>query len=296
MTARKTILITGAAGGIGKHAALHLARRGHRVFASGRRPDALEALAHEAKGLPLETLLLDVTDPASIAAARAEIDGRTQGYGVDVLINNAGYGQFGPLELVTDTELRRQFETNVFGLNAVTRAFVPRMRERGHGRLINLSSIGGRVTFPFAGAYHATKYAVEAMSDALRRELGLFGVDVVLIEPGPIASEFAATAVRSVSAMRANFGPYGLFFERLEAVQKQAENMAAGPEHTSRALSRAVEARRPKARYVAPGYLAPLLALLIMLPVTVLDWLSLRALGVRPRRRTPQLTAAQPES
>ena len=296
MTARKTILITGAAGGIGRHAALHLARRGHRVFATGRRADTLDELAREAAGLPLETLLLDVTDPASIEAARAEIEKRTQGRGVDVLINNAGYGQFGPLELVSDAELRRQFETNVFGLSAVTRAFVPRMRERGQGRLINLSSIGGRVTFPFAGAYHATKYAVEAMSDALRRELGLFGVDVVLIEPGPIATEFAATAVRSVSEMRDDFGPYGLFFERLEAVQKQAEGMAAGPERTSRAIQRAVEARRPKARYVVPGYLAPLLSFLMMLPVAALDWLSLRALGVRRRGLAPQLTAAQPES
>jgi short-subunit dehydrogenase len=293
MAVLKTILITGATGGIGRHAGLHLARRGHRVFATGRRSEALDALARDAAGLPLETLLLDVTDPVSIEAARVEVETRTQGYGVDVLINNAGYGQFGPLELVSDTDLRRQFETNVFGLSAVTRAFVPRMRERGHGRLINVSSIGGRLTFPFGGAYHATKYAVEAMSDALRQELSMFGVEVVLIEPGPIATEFATTAVSSVGAMRDDDGPYGWLFQRVDSVQKQTEHLAASPDSTSRAIQRAVEARKPRARYVVPGYLAPLVSLLAMLPVAMLDWLSMRALGIGRRRARPQLLAAE---
>lgn len=287
----RTILITGASAGIGRHAALHLARLGHRVIATARRLPPLDDLAVEAAGLPLETLMLDVTSPESIEAARAEVDRRTGGRGVDVLINNAGFGQFGPLELVGDAELRRQFETNVFGLLAVTRAFVPRMRERGSGRVVNVSSIGGRLTFPFAGAYHASKYAVEAMSDALRKELGLFGIEVVLIEPGPVQTEFAGTAVRSVDAMREDYGPYGMMFDRIEMVRKQSDLISVGPEETSRAIQRAVQARRPRARYVVPGRMSLLLLFFAMLPARLADWVMLRSLGVQRRRPAQLMTA-----
>jgi NADP-dependent 3-hydroxy acid dehydrogenase YdfG len=151
----KTILITGATAGIGKHVALHLARKGYRVFASGRNAAALERLASEAAGTALETLRLDVTDAASIEAAREEIDRRTDGHGVDVLVNNAGYGLAGALEELADADIRAQFDTNVFGLVAVTRAFLPAMRRRGSGRVLNVSSVGGRITFPLFGAYTA---------------------------------------------------------------------------------------------------------------------------------------------
>jgi short-subunit dehydrogenase len=133
-------------------------------------------------------LTLDVTSATSLAVATLER--RTKGYGIDVLVNNAGYGLVGPLETIDDADLRAQFDTNVFGLMAVTRAFLPAMRDRRAGRIINVSSVGGRMTFPLMGAYHASKYALEALSDALRLELLPMGVHVSLIEPGPIRTEF----------------------------------------------------------------------------------------------------------
>src|SRR5438045_2743485 len=133
---KKTILITGATTGIGKHAALHLAKRGHRVIATGRSPKLLEALKREAAELPLDTVVLDVTSQTSIDAAAAEVNRLTDGHGVDALVNNAGYGHAGAMEEVSDRDLRAQFDTNVFGLMAVTRAFLPAMRARGAGRLV----------------------------------------------------------------------------------------------------------------------------------------------------------------
>src|SRR5688572_2228340 len=156
-----TILVTGSTSGIGKHAALHLARRGHTVIATGRNEGALAKLAGEAPGLSLSTVRLDVTDARSIAEAAKEVDRLTGGRGVDVLVNNAGYGLAAPVVELRDEDVRAQFETNVFGLIAVTRAFVPAMIARKRGRVINIGSIGGRITFPMFGAYHATKYAVE---------------------------------------------------------------------------------------------------------------------------------------
>src|SRR5581483_3984066 len=154
------ILVTGATAGIGRHAALTLAKRGHHVFATGRRKDALETLKKEAGSAKLDTLVLDVTDKDSIETARREIDRITKNHGLDAIVNNVGWGLVGPLEEISDAELREQFETNVFGLMSVTRTFVGKMRDRGFGRVVNISSIGGRVTFPMMGAYHATKYAV----------------------------------------------------------------------------------------------------------------------------------------
>src|SRR5262249_47522379 len=162
---------------IGRFTALYLAKKGHRVFATGRSQKALDALAGEAPA-NLETLRLDVTDAASIASVRGEIDRRTQGHGLDVLVNNAGYGTAGPTELITEEDLRAQFDVNVFGLMAMTRAFVPQMRARGDGRIVNVSSLGGRLTLPFLGSYNSTKYAVESLSDGLRVELRPFGVKV----------------------------------------------------------------------------------------------------------------------
>jgi len=196
----KTVVVTGATAGIGRHVALDLAQRGHRVFATGRNEAALEKLEMEAtaRGTTLGTVMLDVTDAKSIADAASVIRRETGGRGIDVLVNNAGYGQGGPVIELTDEVLRQQFETNVFGLMAVTRAFAPEMIARGKGWIINVSSIGGRVTFPFFGAYHASKYAVEALSDAMRAELHSFGVRVVLVEPGPIQSEFSERAFTSL--------------------------------------------------------------------------------------------------
>ena len=281
MTEAQTVLITGATAGLGRHAALHLARKGHRVIATGRREDALASLREEAEGTELETLVLDVNDAESIAAAAAEIARRTDGRGLDALVNNAGYGQMGPLELVSDQELRAQFDTNVFGLMAVTRAFLPAMRARGRGRIVNVSSVGGQVTFPFGGAYHATKYAVEALSDALRKELRIFGIDVVLIEPGPIRSEFSERAMSTLVRQVEIDSPYAPMLARADDIRAQTDKMSAGPEVVSRAIERAVTSRRPGTRYMVPFSSRFITGFLRLLPTRVADWLMLRAMGVR---------------
>jgi NAD(P)-dependent dehydrogenase (short-subunit alcohol dehydrogenase family) len=278
MDKKLTILITGATSGIGKHAALHLLARGHRVIASGRNPTALERLKQD--GPALETVRLDVTDSGSIAAAVAEIDRLTGGTGVDVLVNNAGYGMAAPLSETTDADLRAQYETNVFGLMAVTRAFLPRMMERRAGRILNVSSVGGRVTFPLFGAYNSTKYAVESLSDALRRELRPFGVEVVLIEPGPIKTEFANVAMEFVGKYRSESSPYAPIYARADEIKRQTDGMSAGPEVISRAIEKAILARRPAARYVAPFSSRLMVLFMTLLPTRWVDALLSRVTGL----------------
>ncbi len=161
MSTSKIVLVTGATAGIGRTTALLLARQGHHVIASGRKAAELMTLKGEAAGLRLDTLMLDVTSAPSIAAAVTEVDRLPDGHGVEVLVNNAGYGMLGPTAEISDAEMRRQYDTNVFGLMNVTRAFLPRMRDRRSGRIINVSSVGGRITLPFFGVYNSTKYAVQ---------------------------------------------------------------------------------------------------------------------------------------
>ena len=279
-TDSRTILITGATSGIGRFAALYLARLGHTVIATGRNRDALESLTVDAYGARLSALRLDVTDDASIQAAVAHVDTITGGRGLDVLVNNAGYGLLAPLSEVSDADLRRQFDTNVFGLMAVTRAFLPAMRERGSGRIINVSSVGGRITMPFGGAYSASKYALESISDALRVELAPFGIQVVLIEPGVIRSEFGNRSMDLVGQYRVDGSPYAPVFDRAEELQARSEQMAVGPDVIARVMARAIEARRPAARYVAPIRARLMLALVEALPTRAADALMARVAGL----------------
>ncbi len=280
----KTILITGATAGIGRHAALHLARAGHFVIATGRNVEALRSLREEAAGARLEVVRLDVTAPDSISAAVADVDRLTDGRGVDVLVNNAGYGHAGAVADLSDADLRTQFETNVFGLMAVTRAFLGKMIARRSGRLVNLSSIGGRITMPLFGAYHASKYAVEALSDSLRMELAPLGIDVALVEPGPIKSEFSNRSVEVLGNVRHGGSPWAAVYARAEAVQAMSDRGAFDPIHTSRAIAHAATARRPRTRYVVPGRLAPVLALLRWLPTRFVDFVMRRAIGLTRAR------------
>jgi short-subunit dehydrogenase len=281
----KTILVTGATAGIGRHVALDLAARGHRVFASGRNESALSALRADAatRGLTIETVTLDVTYPESIAAAVAHVRAQTSGHGIDVLVNNAGYGQGGSLLDVTDAALRAQFDTNVFGLMAVTRAFVPDMVARSRGWIVNVSSIGGRVTFPFFGAYHASKYALEALSDALRAELRPFGVNVAVVEPGPITSEFSERAFGSLPAEQSR-SAYASSYALAAGIRAASDRAAFAPSHVSRAVHKAISSRWPRARYVAPWFLAIPLAFLPLVPTRLLDALFRRVFGLRTRR------------
>jgi short-subunit dehydrogenase len=292
-TKTKTVLVTGATAGIGRHVALDLARRGHRVFATGRNVGALDALKAEAAaaGAALETVVLDVTDARSIEDAARLVKGLTADRGVDVLVNNAGYGQGGPVMELSDETLRKQFETNVFGLMAVTRAFARDMIERGRGWVLNVSSIGGRITFPFFGAYHASKYALEALSDAMRAELRGFGVRVVLIEPGPIASEFSARAFTSLPQGGAEVR-YASSYERAGGIRATSDRFSFGPEHVALAVRRAMR-DNPRARYMAPSFLGVVFALLPFVPTRLLDALFRWAFGLRPSSPPSALAEAR---
>lgn len=241
----RAVLITGCSTGIGHATALRLARAGHTVYATARRVDSLADLA--AAGA--RTLALDVTDEASMTAAVGRVVDE-QG-AVGVLINNAGYSQSGAIETLSMDDLRRQFETNVFGLVRMCQLVLPGMRAQHWGRIVNISSMGANFTFPGGGAYHASKYAVEAISDALRFEVKGFGVDVVIVQPGLIRTEFAATAQ---TALASDSGPYADFNAAVGAATEDA--YAKGPlaklggdaDSVAKAVEKAITAKHPPIR------------------------------------------------
>jgi NAD(P)-dependent dehydrogenase (short-subunit alcohol dehydrogenase family) len=228
MAPGQSILITGATSGIGRDAALRLAAAGHLVLAGGRRADALASLAGDSGGR-VEPLVLDVTDPGSVEAAAGLVERRTGGRGLDVLVNNAGYALPGPLEALAEADLRELFDTNLFGLLAVTRAFLPAMRERGRGRVVNVGSIMGRVAMPLLGAYNASKHAVAAVTDALRMELAPFGITVVLVEPGAIRTGFATRALAGLAPYRDPGSPYAAALAGTDAAWARVYRFAPGP-------------------------------------------------------------------
>jgi len=246
-----TVLITGASAGIGRAAAVRLAASGHHVIATGRNDGALEQIRRTAKG-KVDTLTLDVTSPAAIENARREVEAICGQRGLDVLINNAGTTLAGPIEDVGDAELKAQFETNVFGPLRMIRAFLPGMRARRHGRIINISSIVGRLALPFFGPYNATKHAIEALSDSLRNEVRPFGIEVVLIEPGGISTGFPETERSALEACGQANPAYARQIKKVIDFQKDLGRNAAKPDVAARAIVRAVEAKRPRARYVVP--------------------------------------------
>ena len=241
----RAVLITGCSTGIGRATAEQLAKRGLTVYATARRLESIEDL----KAAGCKTLALDVTDEQSMRAAVAAVE-EAEG-AVGSLVNNAGYSQSGAVETVALDDVRRQFETNVFGLLRMCQLVLPGMRRQGHGRIVNLSSMGGRLTFPGGGIYHATKHAVEAISDAMRFEVKGFGVDVSIIEPGLIKTHFAETAVGSVSQ---EDGPYAEFNTAVSAATAGAYEgpfgkLGGGPEAVAKAIEKAITTRRPRTRY-----------------------------------------------
>jgi NAD(P)-dependent dehydrogenase (short-subunit alcohol dehydrogenase family) len=280
MTAARTILITGATSGMGRDAALRLVRAGHLVLAGGRRRDLLSGLAAESRGR-IEPLVLDVTEPASVEAARELVERRTGGRGLDVLVNNAGYALPGPLEALAEADLRELFETNLFGLLAVTRAFLPAMRERGQGRVVNVGSIMGRVAMPLLGAYNASKHAVAAVTDALRMELAPFGVTVVLVEPGAVRTGFAARALAGLAPYRDPGSPYAAALAGADAAWARVYRFAPGPSAAGRAIVRAATAVRPAPRYVVPARNRLVVAALAGLPTPAADAAKRRIMGWR---------------
>jgi NAD(P)-dependent dehydrogenase (short-subunit alcohol dehydrogenase family) len=244
--ASKAVLITGCSSGIGHATAERLAADGWKVYATARKRKAISDL----KDRGCETLSLDVTDEESMSAAVAAV---TEAEGaVGVLVNNAGYSQSGAVESIPLDEIRRQFETNVFGLIRMCQLVLPGMREQRWGKVVNIGSMGGRLTFPGGGAYHATKYSVEALSDALRFEVRGFGVDVILIEPGLIVTSFGETASASVKG--GDGGPYEHFNRSVAKLTEGAYHgpmakLGAGPEAVANTISKALTAGRPRPRY-----------------------------------------------
>lgn len=244
MSDKRTALVTGASAGIGAATAVALAARGFTVYGVARRLAAMQSLTTHG----VRVFAMDVTDDRSTVAGMERIVAETGR--IDVLVNNAGYGSYGPVELVPLDEARRQFEVNVFGLARLIQLAVPHMREAGSGRIINVSSIGGKIYEPLGAWYHATKFAVEGFSDSLRLELAPFGIDVVLIEPGPIQSEWNPIAREGMVAMSAD-SPYAdraarmaQTFERVDAPR-----LSSSPETVAKAIAEAATARKPKTRY-----------------------------------------------
>lgn len=206
--AKPAVLITGSSSGIGRAAAIAFARKGWRVFASMRRPETAADLRDEAqhRGWALTTPQLDVDDDASVQPAVAAVLAETGGR-LDVVINNAGFYTYGPLEETSSDELRAQLETNVVGVHRVTRAVLPAMRARGDGSIVTIGSISGRVAIPVAGPYHASKWALEGMIETLRYELLPFGIRVTLIEPGPFRTALHHKEVQALASQRLD-SPY----------------------------------------------------------------------------------------
>ena len=251
------ILITGASSGMGKDAALHLIRAGHTVYGAARRVDQMQDLV-AAGG---HALAMDITDEEQVTAAVAQVIAE-QGR-IDVLINNAGYAIYGAVEEIPLDEARRQFEVNLFGLARITQLVLPHMRARQAGKIINISSMGGKIYTPLGAWYHATKHALEGWSDCLRLELAPFGIDVVIVEPGLIRTEFGDVMAGPLRA-RSGQGPYRAMAESVaqatEASYAQPD-AASPPAVISRLILKAVEARRPRTRYVGGKLAKPLIFL-----------------------------------
>lgn len=263
------VLITGCSSGIGRATALRLVRSGPKVWATARRLESIADLAEAG----CQTLSLDVTDEASCRAAVETIEAEDGPLGA--LINNAGYSQTGPVETIPLDAVRRQFETNVFGLLRLCQLVLPGMRQAGRGRIVNIGSMGGKLTFPGGGVYHATKYSLEALSDALRFEVAGFGVQVVLIQPGLIRTGFSDAAVSHVPEAEA--GPYKKFQDEVVRITRDAytegsmAKLGGEPDDVAKVIERALDAARPKARYRVTGSASLLMTMRALLPDSLWD-------------------------
>ena len=267
-------LVTGASSGIGLHAARALARSGWTVYAAARRVERMAEL--EADGV--HVLAMDVTDEASMTAGVESLlaaEGR-----IDLLVNNAGYGSFGALETVPIDEARAQFEVNVFGAARLIQLVLPTMRAQRSGRILNISSIGGVMYEPLGSWYHATKFALEGLSDSLRVELAPFGIDVVLIQPGPIRTEWNTIARTSLLASTAGTAYEGSGISAARAMAAaDRPGRGAAPQAVARTILRAAEATRPRTRYPAGRGARTIILARRLLPDRVFDALLLRVYG-----------------
>jgi NAD(P)-dependent dehydrogenase (short-subunit alcohol dehydrogenase family) len=245
------VVITGASSGIGEACAQHLAGLGFNVFAGVRK----DADAQRIAGPRIEPLMIDVADDASVAAAAEQVRGAVAGAGLAGLVNNAGIAVAGPLEFMPLGEFQHQLEVNVTGVLRSTQAMLPLIRQGGRGRIVNISSIGGRVAAPMVGPYAASKFAVEGLSDSLRRELRPWRIHVALIEPGAVATPIWDKSIAAGDQIRAESPPEAekLYGEVIEAIRKQAQKNAVDgvpPQEVAEAVAHALTADKPKTRYL----------------------------------------------
>lgn len=277
------IVVTGASTGIGAACAVHFARRGFTVFAGVRRSQDGDLLKRQASA-GLTPVLLDVTDAESIRQASAMIQERVGVFGLFGLVNNAGIAVAGPLEAVSITDWRRQFEVNVIGQVAVTQAFLPLLRQ-GRGRIVNMGSIAGLASTPFIGPYCASKHALEAITDALRLEVRQWGIHVAIVEPGAIATPIWEKSSRGTADLEAASSAElnGLYAESVagaKAAFAKAAARAVPPDAVVRAVEHALTADKPKTRYLV-GFDAKIRALMVkLLPDRLSDWLMIRLLNL----------------
>jgi len=253
-TSKKVALVTGASSGMGMDFAKALLSEGMVVYAAARRVDQMADLAR----LGAITLKMDVTSESDLQAAVQRI---TQDHGgVDVLINNAGFGMYGAMEDTTIEDARYQFEVNLFGMARLTQLLLPAMRNKGTGKIINISSMGGKIYTPLGSWYHATKHAVEGWSDCLRLELAPFGIDVVIIEPGAIATEFGDVLVAPMLKRSGN-GPYSKMANAVASATRASYELggASSPQVIVNLILQTIRAKKPKTRYVAGKYAMPLM-------------------------------------
>jgi NAD(P)-dependent dehydrogenase (short-subunit alcohol dehydrogenase family) len=245
VAAAQIILITGCSSGIGRASAELAAERGHRVFATARRPESIADLARPGV---IDVLSLDVTDAVSIARTVRAVQDKAGR--LTALVNNAGYGQYGSVEDVSLAAWRAQYEVNVFGAVSLIQAVLPSLRAGGGGTIVNVSSVAGKISIPFSAPYCSSKHALEAISDSLRVEVAPFGVRVVLIEPGPISTKFGDRARAEVTPLLHKPGPYqGFYVEAERAMDTDFQRGARPASAVAKVILRAIEARKPKTRY-----------------------------------------------
>jgi short-subunit dehydrogenase len=281
----QVIIITGASSGIGAATARRLARAGAHVVLAARRLERLEALRREIEAADgrAEVVAADITasaDRERLVQAALQINGR-----IDALINNAGYGTRGPVELVPVEKIRQNFELNLFALVALTQLVIHIMRRQGSGRIVNVSSVAGRVARPLSSIYDATKHAVEAISDGLRGELAPFGIRVIVIEPGFIQTEFSQVANDASQAILMDAGPYAPFFTDFNGRYKRASRLAGQPEEIAALIHTALAARSPRTRYAGPRHARLALALKRFLPERWFDYILDRQSGMKAKKQ-----------
>lgn len=280
----QVVIVTGASAGIGEATSRRLARAGAIVVLSARRMERLEALKLEIEHDAGRALAVagDVTskdDRERLVRETMNAFGR-----IDALVNNAGYGQRGPIELVPLDNIRQNFETNLFSLIALTQLVIPVMRKQGRGRIVNISSVAGRIARPLSSVYDATKHALEAISDGLRGELAPFGIKVVVIEPGFIITEFLDVANEVARPISEQAGPYAPFFAGFNAGYKRMRRLAGGPDDIAVVVERALTLENPRPRYAAPRHARLALGLKRWLPARLFEYLMNRQAGMDPKR------------